>query len=197
MKTMMKNTICLLTFGAVAIACGQSGSSATPAKGPGAAGIQSATTAAGPVTLTSRYTGGTYTTAAYSFRFMSQDENQTRDNWEILFEAREDFADYFEVNTVVDDNSFIYDLGERSCSSIKSSTPDERKNRPLVWLAYSDVSPSDMEPKKTALVQVGHCYLTYNNDDDGRVVALFHVKEHVKSKTVTIDEVERLDDLRR
>lgn len=34
-------------------------------------------------------------------------------------------------------------------------------------------------------------------DEDGRVVALFHVQFHEKSKTVTIDEIEVLDLLSR
>ena len=50
-----------------------------------------------------------------------------------------------------------------------------------------------MEAKSKALVQQGHCYLTYNSDEDGRVVTLFHVKEHTKSKSVVIDEIEVLD----
>lgn len=145
------------------------------------------------VTLISRYTGGDYVSASYSFRFLSQDINVTRNNWEILFEAREDFEDYFQANTVVDDNSFIYDLGERSCKDIKSAYPEDRKDRPLSWLAYSDADPSDLSPTKTALVKIGHCYLTYNNDQDGRVISLFHVKDHVKNKTVTIDEIEVLN----
>jgi hypothetical protein len=160
-------------------------------------GITSLPKAPESIALVSRYTGGDYHTAAYSFRWMSQDENITRNNYEVLFEAREDFADYFRVNTVVDDNSSIYDLGERSCQDIQSSTPDERKSRPLVWLAYSEASPADLTPAKTALVQQGHCYLTYNSDEDGRVVTLFHVKAHEKSKTVTLDQVEVLDVLNR
>ncbi len=145
------------------------------------------------VTLVSRYTGGDYVSASYSFRHLSQDVELTRNNWEVLFEGREDFEDYFQVNTVVDDNSFIYDLGQKSCADIKSSYPGDRKSRPLVWLAYSDASPSDLVPTSKAKVQVGHCYLTYNNDEDGRVVALFHVKSHEKSRTVTLDEIEVLN----
>lgn len=146
------------------------------------------------VTLISRYTGGTYTTATYSFRHMSQDVNVTRNNMEILFEGREDFAaDFFETNTVVDDHSFIYDLGKRSCASIQSSVPGDRKSRPLVWLAYSDADPSNLAHANRASVNVGHCYLAYNNDEDGRVVTLFNVKAHVKSKSVTINEIEVLN----
>lgn len=151
-----------------------------------------------PVELISRYTGGDYTTATYSFRHQTRDNvDLTRGNWEILFEARDSIEDFFKVNTVVDDNSFIYDLGNRSCAAIKSSHPEIRKTRPLVWLSASDAAPNNKTPQTQVKVQVGHCYLTYNNDSDGRVVALFRVAHHEKSKRVLIDEIEVLDVLTR
>lgn len=149
------------------------------------------------VTLESRYTIGDYTTATYSFMHLTRDNvNLTKNNWEILFEARRDFNDYFSVNTVVDDNSFIYDLGKRSCKSIKSTYSRGRNRRPLVWLAYSDADPSDLTPKKRVEVKTGHCYLAYNNDEDGRVVSLFNVKDHKENETVTINEIEVLNRLK-
>lgn len=147
------------------------------------------------ITLISRYTqGGNYNTATYSFKHMSQDINITRNNNEILFEARQYFDDYFDTNTVVDDASFIFDLGNKSCKDIKSRYPEDRKSRPLVWLGYSDASPGNVRSANSkANVNVGHCYLTYNNDEDGRVVTLFHVKDHIKNQSVTLDEIEVLD----
>lgn len=151
---------------------------------------------ASEATLTSRYTGGDYTTATYSFRFMSQDINVTKNNVEILFEGRADFEkDYFVVNTVVDDNNLIYDLGEKSCADISSSYPAFRQSRPLVWLGYSEASPLNKIGTKTAPVTVGHCYLAYNNDESGRVVTLFHVASAEKNKSVTINEIEVLNSL--
>ncbi len=149
------------------------------------------------VMLVSRYHGGTYISASYSFRFLNQDLQQANNNWEILFEARGDFEDYFQVNTVADDNSFIFDLGKKTCHDIVSRCPADRKSRPLVWLGYSEANPSSLTPATTAKVQIGHCYLTYNNDENGRVVSLFHVSDHEKSKTVTINEIEVLDILSR
>lgn len=147
------------------------------------------------IKLISRYIqGGNYNTATYSFKHMSQDINVTRNNNEILFEAREDFEDYFDTNTVVDDTSYIFDLGKKSCKDIKSAYPEDRKLRPLVWLGYSDASPGNVKSANSkANVKVGHCYLAYNNDEDGRVVTLFHVKNHIKSQSVTLDEIEVLD----
>lgn len=190
------NILMIVSFAATLSACAPERKSQEQKHSSGF--VQSASQSMSPqapkeVTLISRYTGGTYETATYSFKHLSQDVELTRNNWEILFEAPEDLKDYFQVNMVVDDNSFIYDLGKRSCLDIQSEYPGDRKKRPLVWLAYSDADPSDLEPMQTVQVQEGHCYLTYNNDEDGRVVALFHVKSHVKSKTVTIDEIEVLN----
>jgi hypothetical protein len=146
------------------------------------------------VTLTSRSTGGNYQTATYSFRHMSQDIQVTRNNMEILFEGRADYQnDYFQVSMVVDDNSFIYDLGAKSCADIKSTYPNDRESRQIVWLGGSDASPLKNVGTKTAPVMVGHCYLAYNNDEDGRVVTLFHVEKAVKNHSVTINEIEVLD----
>jgi len=151
-----------------------------------------------PVELISRYTGGDYTTATYSFRHLTRDNvDLTRHNWEILFEAREDFEDFFTVTMVVDDNSFIYDLGNKSCASLKSDYPEARKTRPLTWLAYSEARPSGKTAQSHAKVQLGHCYLTFNNDSEGRVIALFRVVAHEKSKRVKIDEIEVLEVLTR
>lgn len=191
---MIKNLICLFAIFGGAVGYAQESTSNHLDQ----SGAMRALVSTGKsVKLISRYTGGDYVTAAYSFRYLTQDVSKTRNNWELLFEAREDFEDYFAVNTVVDDNSFIYDLGQKSCADIKSAYPEDRQNRPLVWLAYSDADPSNLEPTRQAKVQVGHCYLTYNNDEDGRVVSLFHVQAHEKSRTVTIDEIEVLDVLSR
>ncbi len=185
----LKNLSVLLLMALTGVGCSQSESTNSPTRKVASVSMASAD----DVTLVSRYTGGDYVSASYSFRYLSQDVKLSRNNWEVLFEARPDFEDFFQVNTVVDDNSFIYDLGERSCNDIKSSYPEDRKKRPMVWLAYSDASPSKRLPTRSAKVQIGHCYLTYNNDEIGRVVSLFHVKAHNKSMSVTIDEIEVLN----
>ncbi|MFZ4402492.1 MAG: hypothetical protein ACOYOK_00180 [Pseudobdellovibrionaceae bacterium] len=145
------------------------------------------------ITLISRFTGGDYVSASYSFRFLSQDVKLTKNKPDILFEAGEDFEDYFRVNLVIGDSSVIYDLGKKSCSDIKSTHADERVKLPVSWLAYSEAAPLKLSPATTAKVHKGHCYLSFNNDYNSRLTTLFHVKNHQKSKTVTIDEIEVID----
>ena len=78
------------------------------------------------VMMISRYNYGSYeTTATYSFRKMTHDVNLTRNNWDVLFEAREDFKDYFRANTVTDDQSSIYDLGPRCEGAVQKLTGNE------------------------------------------------------------------------
>jgi hypothetical protein len=144
-------------------------------------------------TLTSRYTGGTFATASYSFKTSSQDIEITKNNMEVLFEAREDFKDFFSVSMAVDDISVIYDLGDTSCKEINSTKPQLRTKKPLEWLASSDANPANLFPTLIAEVKKGHCYLTVNKDDSGRVVALFHVADHNKSFSVRINEIEVLE----
>lgn len=146
------------------------------------------------VVLFSRYINDDYNAASYSFRKMSQDVKVHRNNVDVLFEAREDLEDRFHVNMVVDDVSFIFDLGNRSCKDIESAYPEYRQMRPLVWLAYSDATTAMKQASQdTVKVNKNHCYLVYGNDEDGRVVTLFHVRAHEKSKKVIIDEIEVLD----
>ncbi|AZZ38124.1 hypothetical protein CIK05_15385 [Bdellovibrio sp. qaytius] len=128
------------------------------------------------VTLTSRYTGGDFSTASYSFKFLSHDLEITDNNMDLIFEAREDFKDFFSVNMSVDDNSLIYDLGEKSCATLSKAETDASKLTPAI----------------TAEIKKGHCYLTDNNDESGRVVTVFHVAEHKKSFSVKINEIKVL-----
>jgi hypothetical protein len=143
------------------------------------------------VTLYSRYNGGDYVTAAYSFRYMSQDFQKTQNNWEILFEAREDFTDYFRVNTVTDDRSYIYDLGERNCADMRGSI--SMIARPLVInAAYVSRTATFGNVTDNVPVIEGHCYFSDNEDRDGQVQTLFHVASHIKSKSVVIDQIQLL-----
>lgn len=127
------------------------------------------------VTLISRFTGGNFSTASFSFRHSSQDLEVTENNMEILFEGRDDSDDYFSVSMAVDDTSVIYDLGATSCKEAKRT------------------DTSKFVPALTALVKTGHCYLTVNNDNSGRIVTMFQVAEHKKSISVTINEIEVLN----
>ena len=57
--------------------------------------------------------------------------------------------------------------------------------------AWSELQDSTVSSK--ADVHVGHCYLVHRVDSQHRVVAVFHVKSAVKSKTVDLDELEVFD----
>lgn len=126
-------------------------------------------------TLVSRYTGGTFSTASFSFRHSSHDLELTKNNMEIIFEGREDSQDFFAVNLAVDDNSVIYDLGETSCKKVKAS------------------AAAKAIPATSVLVKQGHCYLTINKDNSGRIKTLFRVAKHTKSVSVKIDEIKVLE----
>ena len=67
--------------------------------------------------------GKTTQSATYSFRHKTRDDvSLTYNNWEILFEAREDFEqDVFKVDTIVGDYSYIYHLGQ-SCDATPPET---------------------------------------------------------------------------
>lgn len=123
------------------------------------------------VTMISRYNFGSYeTTATYSFRKMTHDVGLTRNNWDILFEARGDFQDYFETNTVTDDRSTILDLGTQCDISAQALQGDQNQ-------------------LGRANVVEGHCYLALVSDRDGSATVIFKVKKHVKSFAVVLSDI--------
>lgn len=141
------------------------------------------------VLMISRYGGlGSYeTTATYSFRFMTHDVNLTRNNWDMIFEARADFQkDFFNANTVTDDNSFIFTLksGEKGCAKV-----DPCEVEKLLHLAATKVRKDTRDEYDRADVKVGQCYLLVSQDSDGAINVSFEVKEHVKSATVNIGQI--------
>lgn len=134
--------------------------------------------------LTSRYTGGNYLTASYSFKFASQDISVTKNNTEIIFEGRKDSKDYFNVRMSADDHSLIFDLGKGSCKNLKRSA---------AGLDFLKAKTSKLVPAIAAEVKVDHCYLTYNTDESGHSITIFHVAEHKKSYSVKINEIKVLE----
>ena len=127
------------------------------------------------VELVSRYTGGTYVSATYSFWHSTRDRVDVVNNdWEILFEGREDFEDFFRVNIATDDRSHIVDLGE-SCGQAFERAIENRGGG-----------------SETAPVVVGHCYVTYNQDRRGTIITVFRVVDHTKSERVVLDDIQIL-----
>ncbi len=122
------------------------------------------------IALISRYNIGNYHTATYSFRKMTADVNLTRNNWDVLFEARADFNDFFEGDTVTDDRSSIYDLG------------------PVCKDAISKISANEVGPSRANVIE-GNCYLLIVRDSDGTATVLFKVKKHVKSLMVVLSDI--------
>jgi hypothetical protein len=145
----------------------------------------------GEVEMKSRYDGvGTYeTTATYNFRFMTHDVEITRNNWDVLFEARKDFRDdRFEVNTVTDDDSFIFEVksGEGKC---ELADPCEVASH----IRYAKENSGQMDTRqghhRNAIVAKGRCYLVSSQDRDGSILVAFEVKEHTKAISTVIHKI--------
>ncbi len=146
------------------------------------------------VEMKSRYDGvGTYeTTATYNFRFMTHDFQVTRNNWDILFEARKDMRDdYFDVNTVTDDDSFIFELksGEGKC---ELADPCEIANNLRYAKENSGQKNTRQGEHRNANVARGRCYLVSSQDRDGSIIVTFEVKEHTKAISTIIHKIKVL-----
>lgn len=147
------------------------------------------------VELKSRFDGvGNYEeTATYNFRFMTHDVEITRNNWDVLFEARKDFdVDRFEVNTVTDDDSFIFDIksAKGKCEAVDPCEIEKHLKFVKENLGQKDTRQGD---NRAAPVAQGHCYLVASQDRDGSVKVLFEVKEHVKSVSAVIHKIRVLN----
>lgn len=141
-------------------------------------GTQAFAQSPGLVTLISRYIpGGSYeATATYSFRAMTHDVEKTRNNWDLLLEAREDLKeDFFSVNTVTDDRSEIVDLTANSSGDCR-----------LARSIYNNGKNDDIP------VIEGHTYMINGNDRDGSVRVTFKVMKHVKGILTVLSNIQVL-----
>lgn len=144
------------------------------------------------VEMISRYTGGSYEeTATYSFRYMSHDIEVTKNNWDLLFEARSDFADRFDVNTVTNDDSYIFNLtklGAKSCLDVDPCLLKNKRNE------VKNLRTHQSEDYKYRVaseeVVVDHCYFVSSKDTDGEIDFVFRVDEHVENSSVNIDQIQ-------
>lgn len=144
------------------------------------------------VQLKSRYDGhGDYeSTATYSFRFMTHDVKVSRNNWDILFEARSGLAkDYFTVNTVTDDDSFIYDL-KVGCE--KADPCEIFRNQLDAKSRTGKESSPYPDNHRRADLEKGHCYQVVSQDSDGSIAAMFEVSEHENGVSAVIDHIKIL-----
>ncbi len=155
------------------------------------------------VELISRYhEDGDYITGSYSFFHNTRDDvSLTRNNWDLYLVAGEDYGEnYLSAGGV----GKILDLGKMSCADIENNYEhdgsgregfplyEDRWERPMFWLRYSNAFHRlRNEPTATvATVNNGHCYLVDSVDSEQRVVAVFHVREHIENRSVVIDEIE-------
>jgi hypothetical protein len=137
----------------------------------------------GTVTLESRTLYGdideifdNYEAATFSFEHAAQwDDGQVLNDWDLLFSNDYDpWIDWFVVNMVVDDASFIVDIGPVSVCEV-----------PLV--VDPDVFPAGAYGgHDNVQVLMGHTYVVRTIDSSTRQIAAFTVIDYVPDCYVTI-----------
>jgi hypothetical protein len=157
------------------------------------------------VLLAPTVSGAKVGTDAVDFMARSEIQSPYAGQSNLHFNVRLPYADLFEVSTAVDRIGQITDLGPISCANATNQyenlSPDrgyptkvDRKARPMVWLEYSTGwNTMQRLPKSSAEVVNGHCYLMSQVNSDGRVVAMFHAKNHAPHVMTEIDEIEIFD----
>ncbi len=105
------------------------------------------------------YDGSNYPEASFSFKFGTQDQDVTHNDYDISFEQN-----LFRVNNVVDDVSFIVDLGEVSLFEVPASVEP------------SDYAVGAWGEHDNVAAEIGHTYFVRNQDGFGRTVSAFVVE---------------------
>jgi len=154
-----------------------------------------------------------YVQATYSFFHATRDdENLTRNGWELLLSQGQDGIDgkdFFYTEMVVGDIGIIEDLGAMSCKTIALVPGQEntgeyqpaseggyphvqhRENAPNFWFRYTDVHNVLLDSRNAEVeVNEGHCYAIRQISYDRETMAIFRVKEHNANSSVTLDEIE-------
>lgn len=131
----------------------------------------------GVATLKARTTFDDYEAATISFKHATvAEDGRVNNNWDLLFgNDRDPGADLFAVNMVMDDRSFIVDLGDR-LTICDVPTVTDPAGYPLGAFGGHDSIP----------VQLDHLYFIRNVDGETRQLALVQVLEHVADRSVTI-----------
>ena len=124
----------------------------------------------GSVTLRS-YRGDNYASSAFSFRYASQDQAITRNDYDVLYED-----DVFIVNMVTDDRSFVVDLGP---GVALSSVP--RTVEPARFASGQHGAHDEIE------AHLGHTYVVRSVDGAGRRYAAFTVTGLSSGRAVTLE----------
>ena len=89
------------------------------------------------------------------------------------------------MNTVVDDRSFIVDLGELPFRDAPA-TIDPLTIPPQTVVNMGDVSKDDVRQRDYVPVVEGHVYWVRTADDDSRLITLVGVQKHVPGQSVTL-----------
>lgn len=148
---------------------------------------------AGTVTLRARALGPdtdeTYWKASASFEQggVTGSIEQSNNDWDLLFGNNKgnDQVDLFQVNTVVDDRSFIVDLGELPFREAPA-TIDPLTIPPQTMVNMGDVAKDDVRQRDYVPVVEGHVYWVRTADDDSRLITLVGVQKHVRGQSVTL-----------
>ena len=141
---------------------------------------------AGTVSLTARDANADedagYLAAVVSFEKASTDVAVTHNDWDLLYgNDKEANADYFTVNTVVDDQSFIVDLG-----AIDFRAVPETVDPATIDNVRRDPSRTGVGQYDEVKVVEGHVYYVRTKDDDTTQVAVFGVKKHTLNQSVEL-----------
>jgi hypothetical protein len=117
-----------------------------------------------------------YPAACFSFRLASNDIKVTKNEVDVLYDQN-----HFTVNTVVDDQSFIVDLGDVPLASVPS-------------MVSPDAYPTGTFGKHDEIDAVlGHTYFIRTVDNSARSVAAFRVTGLSPGDNVTLEWEESTD----
>ncbi len=148
---------------------------------------------AGSVTLRARALGPdtdeTYWKASASFEQggVTGSIDKSNNDWDLLFGNNKGNSqvDLFQVNTVVDDRSFIVDLGELPFRDAPA-TIDPLTIPPQTVVNMGDLAKDDVRQRDYVPVVEGHVYWVRTADDNSKLITLVGVQKHVRGQSVTL-----------
>ena len=148
---------------------------------------------AGSVTLRARALGPdtdeTYWKASASFEQggVTGSIEKSNNDWDLLFGNNKGNSqvDLFQVNTVVDDRSFIVDLGELPLRDAPA-TIDPLTIPPQTVVNMGDLAKDDVRQRDYVPVVEGHVYWVRTVDDNSKLITLVGVQKHVVGQSVTL-----------
>jgi hypothetical protein len=130
----------------------------------------------GTSTLVARTTYDDYQGATLSIEHgVVSDDGRVKNDWDLLFgNDQEQTRDYFSVNMVTDDRSFIVDLGDISLEHVPET------------LNPADYAPGPHGEHDELTVRRGHVYVIRTVDSDTVQYAAVKVLAHELNQSVTV-----------